>query len=314
MTIRNVIIIGSGVAGYSAAIYAARSDLKPLLISGLQEGGQLTLTTDVENYPGFATAVQGPDLMDQMREQAINAGTEIIDDQVLKVNFSDSPFKVFCQGDDNAEYQTKTVIVATGASAKWLGLESEAKYRGHGVSGCATCDGFFFRDKVVMVVGGGNTAVEEALFLTKYATKVILLHRRDSLRADKIMQNRLFKNDKIEVIWNSQLKEVLGTGEGIEKTVTGVEIENTLDQKTSSIDLDGVFIAIGHKPNTDIFVDSGLQIDKEGYLETKVGTTNTNIAGIFAAGDVQDKIYRQAVTAAGTGCMAALDADRFLNH
>ncbi len=302
-----LIIIGSGPAGYTAAIYAARAAFSPLLITGMQPGGQLSITTDVENYPGFAAAIQGPWLMEQMHKQAEHVGTCIIHDYVTKVDFSKTPFSI---STDSTTYTADSVIIATGAQAKWLGLASEAKFQGFGVSGCATCDGFFFRNKKVIVVGGGNSAVEEALHLTHHASEVFLVHRRDELRAEKILQERLFKNPKIKFIWNSAIEEILGADNP--KTVTGVRLKNVLNNETQEMHIDGVFIAIGHKPNTDLFKDQ-LELDHEGYIITKPNSTLTNIAGIFACGDVQDKIYRQAVTAAGTGCMAALDAGKYLD-
>ena len=303
-----VIILGSGPAGLSAAIYAARANLQPIVINGIQAGGQLTITTDVENYPGFADVIQGPWLMEQMEKQAQNVGTKIIHDHIKKVDFSKRPFTLIGESDDI--YEADSVIICTGAQAKWLGLESETKYQGFGVSGCATCDGFFFKNKEVIVIGGGNTAVEEALYLTNHCSKVYVVHRKDKFRAEKILQDRLFKNSKIEVIWNHQLEEV--RGDENPKNVTGVILKNSIDDNLNEMKIDGVFIAIGHKPNTDLFKNTELEMDKEGYLITKSGTTQTNIKGVYAAGDVQDKIYRQAVTAAGTGCMAALEVEKFL--
>jgi len=302
-----VLILGSGAAGCTAAVYAARANMKPIMIEGMQPGGQLTITTDVENYPGFAEPIQGPWLMEQMVEQAKNVGTQIFSDLIVDVDFSSRPFK--CIGDSGDIYTGDTVIVATGASARWLGLESEQKFSGSGVSACATCDGFFYREKPVAVVGGGNTAVEEALFLTNFASKVTLIHRRDELRAEKIMQDRLFRNEKIEVVWNSELDEVVGTEDP--PGVTGLRMKSTKSDETRDIDVDGVFIAIGHDPNTKVF-QGKLDMDDEGYLITAPDSTATNIAGVFAAGDVKDKIYRQAVTAAGMGCMAALEAEKFI--
>tara|TARA_B110000259_G_scaffold185842_1_gene235744 strand:- start:162 stop:1100 length:939 start_codon:yes stop_codon:yes gene_type:complete len=304
-----ILILGSGSAGLTAAIYAARANLKPILVSGIQPGGQLTITTDVENYPGFADVVQGPWLMEQMEEQAKKVGTEIISDHIKEVNFSKRPF--ILEGESGDTYEAETLVISTGAAAKWLGLESEQKFQGFGVSGCATCDGFFFKDKEVIVVGGGNAASEEALYLTNHCKKVYLVHRRDSLRSEKIIQDRIFANDKIEMIWNHQLLEVLGDENP--KNVTGAILENTQNGERKEMKIDGIFIAIGHKPATSIFKNSGIDLDKEGYVITQPGTSFTNIEGIYAAGDVQDKIYRQAVTAAGSGCMAALDAERFLN-
>ena len=303
-----VAIIGSGPAGYSAAIYAARANLKPMIITGYEPGGQLTITTDVENYPGFADVIQGPWLMEQMEGQARNVGTDIVNDYIKEVDFSKRPFTL--KGDSGDEYECETVIISTGAQAKWLGLESEKKFQGFGVSGCATCDGFFFKNKEVIVVGGGNTAVEEAIYLTNHASKVYLVHRRDELRAEKITQDRLFKNPKVEVIWDHVLEEVLGDEQP--KSVTGAKLKNTKDGSIKEMKIDGIFIAIGHKPNSDIFKDTGLDIDEEGYLITDSDSTATKIKGVFAAGDIQDKIYRQAVTAAGTGCMAALEVERLL--
>jgi len=302
-----VLIIGSGAAGYTAAVYAARANLAPILVRGLQPGGQLTITTEVENYPGFAEAIQGPWLMEQMYEQAKNVGTEMFEDTIVSVDLSKRPFSA--TGDSGDTYSGDTLIVATGASARWLGLESEEKFMGFGVSACATCDGFFFREKPVAVIGGGNTAVEEALFLTNFASKVSLIHRRDELRAEKILQDRLFKNDKIEMVWDSVLDEV--AGDDSPPGVTGVRVRNVRTEDVSEIRVDGVFIAIGHDPNTSLFAGQ-LEMDGEGYVITKPDSTATSIAGVFAAGDVQDKIYRQAVTAAGTGCMSALEAESFL--
>lgn len=302
-----VLIIGSGPAGYSAAIYAARANLQPILVQGMQPGGQLTITTDVENYPGFADVIQGPWLMEQMQKQAEHVGTKIITDHIKEVQFSSRPFKAI--GESGTEYSADSVIIATGAQAKWLGLETEQKFMGYGVSGCATCDGFFFRNKEVIVVGGGNTAVEEAIYLTNHASKVILVHRREELRAEKMLQERLFANPKIELLWNHVLEDVVGDENPL--GVTGAKLKNVQTGEITERAVDGIFIAIGHKPNTDIFKGQ-LNMDEEGYITVDAGTTFTNIPGIFASGDVQDKTYRQAVTAAGTGCMAALDAERFL--
>jgi thioredoxin reductase (NADPH) len=304
-----VLILGSGPAGATAAIYTARANLKPVLVHGMQPGGQMTITTDVENYPGFADVIQGPWLVEQMEKQAANVGTEILHDYINEVDFSKRPFTL--KGDSGEVYTADTVIIATGAQAKWLGLPSESKFQGYGVSGCATCDGFFYRGKEVIVVGGGNTAVEEALYLTNHASKVTLIHRRDSLRAEKILQERLFAHEKIEVIWDSALEEVIGTENP--NSVTGARIKNVKTNEVTELKVDGIFIAIGHKPNTDIFKGK-LDLDEEGYIKTEAGTPKTNIPGVFAAGDVQDKIYRQAVTAAGSGCMAALDAARFIEN
>ncbi len=305
-----VLIIGSGPAGYTAAIYAARANLEPILVSGTQPGGQLTITTDVENYPGYADVIQGPWLMEQMLKQAENVGTKMIFDHISKVDFSAHPFKAFTDGGE--EIEAKTAIISTGAQAKWLGLDSEKEFQGFGVSGCATCDGFFFKNKDVMVVGGGNTAVEEALYLTNHAKKVYLVHRREELRAEKILQERLFAHEKIEVIWNHQLDEVVGQSKPV-KAVTSAKLKSSKDGSQKEVSVEGIFIAIGHKPNSDIFKETGLEIDSEGYINTKAGTSSTNIEGVYAAGDIQDKIYRQAVTAAGTGCMAALEAEKFLS-
>ncbi|GBR59650.1 thioredoxin reductase [Acetobacter senegalensis DSM 18889] len=304
----DLLVIGAGPAGYTAAIYAARANLSPVLVAGLQPGGQLTITTEVENYPGFATAIQGPWLMEQMAEQAQNVGTRIEYDIITSVDFkAGSPFLL--TGDSGTIYKARAVVVATGAQARWLGLPSEKHLQGAGVSACATCDGFFYRGKNVVVVGGGNTAVEEALYLTHHAAHVTLVHRRDSLRAEKILQDRLFANPKVSVIWNSVVEDILA--DGTPETVCGVRLKNTQDGSEQTISTDGVFIAIGHAPNTAIFRDQ-LTLDAEGYIETTPGTTRTSVPGVFAAGDVQDKTYRQAVTAAGTGCMAALDAERYL--
>jgi len=303
----DTIIIGSGAAGYTAAIYAARANMKPILVNGQQPGGQMTITTDVENYPGFKDVIQGPWLMDQMKAQAESVGTKIINDTITECNFKSEPFELI--GDNKSIYYGKTIIIATGATARWLGIKSEEKFKGYGVSACATCDGFFFKNKIVAVVGGGNTAVEEALYLTLHAKKVFLIHRRDKLRAEKILQERLFKNKKIEVIWDSVVEEIHGNENP--KKVKGISINNKKTNKSKSIDLDGVFIAIGHDPATNIFKNK-IKLDKEGYILTKSGSTKTNIPGVFAAGDVTDKIYRQAVTAAGLGCMAALDAEKYI--
>ncbi|MFB0923634.1 MAG: thioredoxin-disulfide reductase [Alphaproteobacteria bacterium] len=302
-----VLILGSGAAGCTAAVYAARANMKPIMVEGMQPGGQLTITTDVENYPGFAEPIQGPWLMEQMVEQAKNVGTVIFSDLIVDVDFSSRPFK--CTGDSGDIYTGDTVIVATGASARWLGLESEQKFSGFGVSACATCDGFFYREKPVAVIGGGNTAVEEALFLTNFASKVTLIHRRDELRAEKIMQDRLFRHEKVDVVWDTVLDEVVGTQDPT--GVTGLRMKNLKTGETQDLEADGVFIAIGHDPNTNIF-QGKLDMDDEGYLITAPDSTATNIPGVFAAGDVKDKIYRQAVTAAGMGCMAALEAEKFV--
>ena len=302
-----VLIIGSGSAGYSAAIYSARANLKPVLVRGLQPGGQLTITTDVENYPGFADVVQGPWLMEQMEAQARNVGTEMFEDTIVLTDLSARPFKAV--GDSGTVYTGDTMIICTGASARWLGMETEEKFMGFGVSACATCDGFFYREKLVAVIGGGITAVEEALFLTNFASNVILVHRRDELRAEKILQERLFRNAKIQVQWDSVLDEILGDSDPL--GVTGARIRNVHSGEITDLDVHGVFIAIGHDPNTGIFKGQ-LDIDGEGYIYTAPDSTATSIPGVYAAGDVQDKIYQQAVTAAGTGCMAALEAEGYL--
>ena len=302
-----VLILGSGPAGYTAAIYAARAMLKPILVHGAEPGGQMTTTTDVQNYPGYSDIIQGPWLMDQMKDQAKDVGTDMILDHIKKVDLSKKPFKAI--GDSGQEYTADSIIISTGAQARWLNLKSEQEYRGFGVSGCATCDGFFFKDKEVAVIGGGNAAVEEAIFLTKFATKVKLIHRRDKLRAEKMLQKKLKENPKIEIIWDSVLEEVMGNKDP--KGVTGIKIKNIKTNKSSEIKLHGLFIAIGHDPATSLFKDQ-LDMDKEGYLITKPDSTVTNIPGVFAAGDVKDKIFRQAVTAAGMGCMSALEAEKFL--
>jgi thioredoxin reductase (NADPH) len=306
-----VLIVGSGPAGYTAAIYAARAMLNPILVSGMEPGGQLTTTTDVENFPGFSSVIQGPWLMEEMRKQAEAVGTIFHNDVIKKVNFSNKPFELI--GESDTLYTADSVIISTGAQARWLNLESETKFRGFGVSACATCDGFFYKDKEVVVVGGGNAAVEEALFLTKFASLVTLIHRRDSLRAEKLLQQKILSHPKIKIIWNSVVKEVIGTENP--KGVTGIVLENTNDQSITNLKTHGVFVAIGHDPATKIFREQ-INMDAEGYVITKPDSTETNIKGIFAAGDVKDKIYRQAVTAAGMGCMAALEAEKFLsgNH
>jgi len=305
----DLLIIGSGPAGYTAAIYAARANLNPHLVSGLEPGGQLTITTDVENYPGFGDTIQGPWLMEQMKEQAIKVGTIFHNDIVTSVNFSKSPF--ISKTDSGKEFISKTIIIATGAQARWLNLESENKFKGFGISACATCDGFFFKDQKVAVIGGGNSAVEEALFLTKFASKVILIHRRDTLRAEKILQERLFQNKKIEIIWNNKVVEFIGDNNP--QTLKSIVIENTLNTSKSSIDISGAFIAIGHDPATSLFKNK-LDMDSENYIITKPDSTETSVKGVFAAGDVKDKVYRQAVTAAGMGCMAALEAEKFISE
>ncbi|MBM3538484.1 MAG: thioredoxin-disulfide reductase [Alphaproteobacteria bacterium] len=304
-----VLILGSGPAGYTAAIYAARANLKPTLIRGMQPGGQMSITTDVENYPGFAEVIQGPWLMEQMQKQAEHVGTVFIEDTITKVDFAKRPFAL--HGDSRGTYLGDTVIIATGAQAKWLGLPAEEKFRGFGVSACATCDGFFFRNRTVAVVGGGNTAVEEALYLTNHATKVTLIHRRDKLRADKTNQGRLFKNPKVEVIWNSVVTDILGKDNP--PGVTAIKLKDLVTGQARQLDLDGLFVAIGHNPATELFRGI-VTTDDEGYIVTRPDSTATNIPGVFAAGDVKDKVFRQAVTAAGMGCMAALEAERFLAH
>ncbi|MGE0697955.1 MAG: thioredoxin-disulfide reductase [Hyphomicrobiaceae bacterium] len=303
----HVLVLGSGPAGYTAAIYAARAMLKPLVIQGIQPGGQLTITTDVENYPGFAKVIQGPWLMEEMKAQAEHVGTEIVMDHVTKVDLSRRPFRLECDSGD--VFTCDALIVCTGAQARWLGIPSEEHFKGHGVSACATCDGFFYRGKEVIVVGGGNTAVEEAIFLTNFARKVIVVHRRDGFRAERIMQDRLFKNPKIEVVWDTTIDEVLGTADP--KAVTGVRLRNIKTGATFERAIDGVFIAIGHAPATELFKGQ-LEMKPSGYLITKPDSTATSVPGVFAAGDVKDDAFRQAVTAAGMGCMAALEAERFL--
>jgi thioredoxin reductase (NADPH) len=303
-----VLILGSGPAGYTAAIYAARAMLKPLVVQGIQPGGQLTITTDVENYPGFSKAVQGPWLMEEMKAQAEHVGTEIISDTIVEVTLNSRP--IWLKGDSGQEYTCDALIIATGAQAKWLGLASENQFQGFGVSACATCDGFFYRNKKVIVVGGGNSAVEEALFLTNFASEVTVVHRRNEFKAERILQERLFNHPKIKVKWDTALDEVLGTDEP--RGVTSVRLKNVKTGATEVQDVDGVFIAIGHKPSTDLFVGQ-LPFKNGGYLITKPWSTQTDIPGVFAAGDVTDDVYRQAVTAAGMGCMAALEAERWLH-
>ena len=302
-----VAIVGSGPAGWTAAIYAARAMLNPVMICGIQPGGQLTITTDVENYPGFADVIQGPWLMDQMKAQAEHMGTEVIEDVVISADLSSRPFRLTC--DSGAVLLAETLIIATGAQAKWLGLPSEQKYQGFGVSACATCDGFFYRGKEVVVVGGGNTAVEEALFLTNFASKVTVVHRRDEFRAERILQERQFHHAKIQVVWDTAVEEVLGSSDPT--SVTGVRVKNVKTGAVSEIPCDGFFVAIGHAPSSELFKDQ-LETKEGGYLKVKPGTTATAVPGCFAAGDVTDDVYRQAVTAAGMGCMAALEAVRFL--
>ena len=304
-----VLILGSGSAGYTAAIYASRAMLKPILISGIEPGGQLSTTTDVENYPGFAGVIQGPWLMEQMKEQAKTVGTELIDDHIKEVKLNEKPFQAI--GDNGQIYTADSLIISTGAQARWLNIKSEQEFRGFGVSACATCDGFFFKEKKVAVVGGGNAALEEAIFLTKFASKVKLIHRRDKLRAEKLLQKKLMNNKKIEIIWDSVVEDVLGDNKP--KSVKGLKIKNIKSNKISELKIDGLFIAIGHDPATSLFKGQ-LDMDKDGYVVTKPDSTVTNIPGVFAAGDVKDKIFRQAVTAAGMGCMAALEAEKFLSH
>ncbi len=304
-----VLILGSGPAGYTAAIYAARAMLKPILVHGSQPGGQLTTTTDVENYPGYSKVIQGPWLMDEMKGQAEAVGTEMIQDHISKVDLTKKPFTA--TGDSGQVYTADSFIISTGAQARWLNLKSEQEFRGFGVSACATCDGFFFKEKKVAVVGGGNAAVEEAMFLTKFASKVYLIHRRNELRAEKMLQAKLKSNKKIEIIWDTVVEDVIGTKEP--KTVNALKIKNVKDNKVKELKVDGLFIAIGHDPATSLFKDQ-LNMDKEGYLITKPDSTETNIPGVFAAGDVKDKIFRQAVTAAGMGCMSALEAEKYLSE
>ena len=303
--IKEVTIIGSGPAGYTAAIYSARANLNPTLISGLQPGGQLTITTDVENYPGYESPIQGPWLMEQMQKQAQLVGTEILNTQVTKVELKNSLKKIFL--DNGSIIESKTVIISTGAQARWLGLENEEKFQGHGLSACATCDGFFFKDRKVAVIGGGNSAAEEALFLTKFASEVFLIHRRDQLRAEKILQDRLKNNSKIKFIWNTEVSKFIG-----DQDLKSIELYHKDKNENSNLDLDGVFIAIGHDPATKLFKGQ-IDMDSEGYIITKPDSTETSLEGVYAAGDVKDKVYRQAVTAAGMGCMAALEAEKFLS-
>ena len=302
-----VLIIGSGPAGYTAAIYAARANLKPHLVSGLEPGGQLTITTDVENYPGYGDTIQGPWLMEEMKKQSLNVGTIIHNDLVTEVDFNSYPF--ISKTDSGLIFESKTVIISTGAQARWLGIKSEEKFKGYGISACATCDGFFFKDQKVAVIGGGNSAVEEALYLTNFASKVTLIHRRDSLRAEKILQDRLFKHPKIDIIWNKTVKEFVGDNN--KPSLESLILKDTKDHSESKLSVSGAFVAIGHDPSTSLFIDK-VQMDKDNYIITKPDSTETSIEGIYAAGDVKDKIYRQAVTAAGMGCMAALEAEKFI--
>ena len=302
-----VLIIGSGPAGYTAAVYTARASLAPTLVTGMEVGGQMSITTDVENYPGFADVIQGPWLMEQMHDQAEHVGTKMINDLIVDVDFTSRPF--VCRGDSGDTYTADSVIISTGAQARWLGLETEQKFQGFGVSACATCDGFFYREKEVAVVGGGNTAVEEALYLTNHATRVTLIHRRDSLRSEKILADRLMAHDRIDVIWDTVVEEVLGDDDPL--GVTGLKLRNVKTDETSELPVHGLFIAIGHDPATALFKGK-VDMDDEGYITTAPDSTRTSVPGVFAAGDVQDKTYRQAVTAAGTGCMAALEAEKFI--
>ena len=304
----DLLILGSGPAGYTAGIYAARAGLKPIIVSGEQIGGQLTMTNDIENFPGFATPISGMELMDKMRNQALNVGVEIIDDKITEVDFSQRPFS--CSSENHNLFCGETVIIATGASARWLGLESETKFRGFGVSACATCDGFFYRNRDVAVVGGGNTAVDEAIYLTGFARSVTLIHRRDSLRADKHLQERLFANPKIHVEWDSVVDEVLGTDNPL--GVTGLRLKNIKTDETKVLNVEGVFMAIGHHPNTELFKNQ-LKLDKDGYIETLPNSCQTSVEGVFAAGDVKDPNFRQAVVAAGSGCIAALETEKYLS-
>ncbi|MAU97757.1 MAG: thioredoxin-disulfide reductase [Fulvimarina sp.] len=304
----NILILGSGPAGYTAAIYAARAMMKPLIVAGLQEGGQLTITTDVENYPGFAEPVQGPWMMEQMKAQALNVGAEIANDIIVSAELGQRPFRL--TGDSGTVYTCDTLVIATGAQAKWLGLQSEDKFQGFGVSACATCDGFFYRGREVVVVGGGNTAVEEALYLSHIAKKVTLVHRRDELRAERILQERLFKSENVEVLWDTAVEEIVGVEKPL-KSVNGVRLKNLKTGEVTEKTVDGVFVAIGHAPAVELFVGQ-LKQKPSGYLWVEPGSTRTSLEGVFAAGDVADDVYRQAVTAAGMGCMAALEAEKWL--
>ena len=304
-----VLIIGSGPAGYSAAVYTSRAMLKPIMVTGMEPGGQLTTTTDVENYPGFAKAIQGPWLMEEMKKQAENVGTEFVTDIISDVDFSKRPF--VCKGQNGNTFVSDTVIISTGAQARWLGIENEESFKGFGVSSCATCDGFFYKGKEVAVVGGGNAAVEEAIYLSGIASKVYLIHRRDELRAEKMLQEKIFKNKKIEIIWNTVVEKVNGTDNP--KNLESITIKNIKDNLTKELKIHGFFVAIGHNPATSIFKNQ-IKMDDEGYIITNPDSTATNIKGVFAAGDVKDKIFRQAITAAGMGCMAALEAEKLLNH
>lgn len=303
------LIIGSGPAGYTAAIYISRADLKPILYEGLQPGGQLTITTEVENFPGYPQGIDGPNMMEDFKKQALRFDTDIRAGMITKVDFSKRPF--ICTDESNNTIAAETVIIATGASAKWLGIPSEVKFNGFGVSACATCDGFFYRGKDVAIVGGGDTAAEEATYLAKLCRKVYLIHRRDELRASKAMQNQVFDTSNIEVVWNHTIKEIVGIEQGFTKAVNGVILENVQTKEEKKIDIDGIFMAIGHKPNSDIFVGQ-IDLYENGYIKTKAGTTQTSVEGVFAAGDIQDQTYRQAITAAGSGCMAAIEVERFL--
>ena len=305
----NVLIIGSGPAGYTAAIYAARANLKPHMVSGLEPGGQLTITTDVENYPGFGDVIQGPWLMEQMKEQAEKVGTVIHNDLITEVNFNAKPF--IAKTDSGLYFESKTVIISTGAQARWLNIDSEEKFKGYGISACATCDGFFFKEQEIAVIGGGNSAVEEALYLTNFASKVTLIHRRDSLKAEKILQDRLFKHPKINIMWNKTVKEFMGSNEPV--ALEKILLQDIKTKDESTLKVNGAFIAIGHDPSTSLFLEK-IAMDNDNYIITKPDSTETNIPGVYAAGDVKDKIYRQAVTAAGMGCMAALEAEKFITE